>query len=316
MTAPIEIFRAGTHTDVAGRTLTFAVADLIATATAYDPAVHQAPLVVGHPALDAPAYGWVQALAVTDDRLQAVPDQVEPQFAALVRAGRFKKISASFWLPDAPTNPTPGVYALRHVGFLGAAAPAIPGLRAPQFAADEADTITVDFALPSSKEPSSMTDLPVTPTNPTNPADPVADPLAAREAELTRREAALAQAEAALAQAEAARARTEAAAYADRHVQSGQLLPRQQAGLVELLLALPAAPLAFADGTGQTVQIGPRAWLEQLIADLPPRVDYAERTAPDPRARPAPAVLRRAAFEALSPAARKDHLAQGGRITD
>ncbi|OIO04834.1 MAG: hypothetical protein AUJ49_02085, partial [Desulfovibrionaceae bacterium CG1_02_65_16] len=50
---------------------------------------------------------------------------------------RFKKISASFYLPDSPANPAPGVFYLRHVGFLGAAAPAVKGLKPVAFAAGE-----------------------------------------------------------------------------------------------------------------------------------------------------------------------------------
>ncbi|WP_217994839.1 hypothetical protein [Methylogaea oryzae] len=70
-----------------------------ATARAYDPATHEAPIVVGHPAMDAPAYGWVSAVAYADGALSATPDQVDPAFAELVAAGRYKKISASFYAP-------------------------------------------------------------------------------------------------------------------------------------------------------------------------------------------------------------------------
>ena len=51
---------------------------------------------------------------------------------------------ASRLTPDHPANPTPGVNYLRHVGFLGAAAPAVPGLKPVHFAAHEG---TVEFAL-------------------------------------------------------------------------------------------------------------------------------------------------------------------------
>lgn len=142
--APIHIFRPGTHTDVSGKTLSFGEAELEASAKAYDPALHEAPLVVGHPAIDAPAYGWVASLALSQAGLDALPRQVDPAFAELVRAGRFKKISASFYLPDAPANPAPGVYYLRHVGFLGAAAPAVKGLKPVAFAAGE--TGVVEFS--------------------------------------------------------------------------------------------------------------------------------------------------------------------------
>ncbi len=134
---PLQIFRAGTHVSVAGASLSFSEADLAATAAAYDPTKFEAPIVVGHPTLDAPAYGWVRGLAFADGALDAEPHQVDPAFAELVSAGRYKHISASFYAPDSPSNPVPGVYYLRHVGFLGAHPPAVKGLRSPSFGASE-----------------------------------------------------------------------------------------------------------------------------------------------------------------------------------
>jgi hypothetical protein len=145
----LHIFRAGKHLPLAGRALEFAAADLEATARAYDPAKHEAPIVIGHPALNAPAFGWIASLEAEADGLHATPKQVEAAFAAAVEAGRFKKISASFWQPDAADNPTPGVWALRHVGFLGAAVPAVTGLKPVAFAAEAQGVVTVEFAAPS-----------------------------------------------------------------------------------------------------------------------------------------------------------------------
>ena len=80
-----------------------------------------------------------------------------PEFAEMVQAGRFKKRSASFYKPDSPANPVPGVYYLRHLGFLGAQPPAVKGLADPEFAeykfgeavefADSADDV-IEFAEP------------------------------------------------------------------------------------------------------------------------------------------------------------------------
>lgn len=124
-----------------GQTLQFSETDLQASANAYDPKLHEAPLVVGHPSIDAPAYGWIKSLAF-DNGLHATPQQVNPAFAELVNTGAFKKISASFYSPESPANPVPGVYYLRHVGFLGAHAPAIKGLRNPSFADNEQGVLT------------------------------------------------------------------------------------------------------------------------------------------------------------------------------
>ncbi len=143
----IEIFKAGRHTDMNGRTIDFSAGDLIAAAAAYDPALHEAPVVVGHPHTDDPAYGWVAGLSSPDGNLFADLAEVDADFAEMVRAGRFKKISASFYTPESSQNPAPGVYYLRHVGFLGAQPPAIKGLKPVAFAASEEGTIQFGLEL-------------------------------------------------------------------------------------------------------------------------------------------------------------------------
>jgi hypothetical protein len=140
----IHIFRHGTQRPMAGGQIVFSEADLLATAAAYDPAKHEAPIVIGHPKTDDPAYGWISSLTSEGGQLDATPTQVDPAFAELFKAGRYKKISAAFYTPDSPSNPVPGVYYLKHVGFLGATPPAIKGLRQAQFAAN--DTGVVEFA--------------------------------------------------------------------------------------------------------------------------------------------------------------------------
>ena len=137
----LEIFKPGKHTDMSGRSISFSAADLLATAQAYNPDIHEAPLVVGHPKDDDPAYGYAKGLSFADGHLLAEPHQVDTQFAELVNSGRFKHMSASFYLPEAPNNPVPGVYYLRHIGFLGAQAPAVKGLKAASFADNEQGVI-------------------------------------------------------------------------------------------------------------------------------------------------------------------------------
>ncbi|EBD9815346.1 peptidase [Salmonella enterica] len=140
----IHIFRAGTHTDMHGRRINFSDADLNEIAQNYNPALHEAPVVVGHPKTDAPSYAWVRGIKKDRDGLKAEPRDIDPQFAELVKNRRYSKVSASFYCPDSPGNPTPGKYYLRHVGFLGAQPPAIKGLKPVSFAEDEEGV--VEFA--------------------------------------------------------------------------------------------------------------------------------------------------------------------------
>lgn len=140
----IEIFKAGSWTSAEGQTIRFTERDLQRTAAAYDPAKFDAPLVLGHPKTDDPAYGWVKRLSYAAGKLFAEIDDLEPAFSDAVSKKRYKKISASFYAPAHPGNPVPGTYYLRHVGFLGAAAPAVKGLKPVSFA--DAASLTFDFA--------------------------------------------------------------------------------------------------------------------------------------------------------------------------
>jgi hypothetical protein len=142
---PFEIFKSGRHTAMDRTVLEFSEDDVAATAAAYNTSRHEAPIVVGHPALNAPAYGWIESLTHKDGTLIATPAQVDPAFAEMVAAGRFKKVSASFYRPDAASNPHPGVWALRHVGFLGAQPPAVKGLKAVELGSDDDGCVTVAF---------------------------------------------------------------------------------------------------------------------------------------------------------------------------
>src|SRR5687768_3111233 len=130
MASPFEIFAPGKHRDSTGKEITFSEADLAATVAAYDPKLHEAPIVIGHPKDNAPAFGWAKSLSMSaDKRMLAHPHQLDADFVAAKRAGKVKKVSASFYAPDSPNNPKPGVYYLRHIGFLGAQPPAVKGLR-------------------------------------------------------------------------------------------------------------------------------------------------------------------------------------------
>lgn len=130
---PIHFFRAGTHTCSDGRELTFSDADLAAIAEGYQPAIHEAPIVIGHPEHDAPAYGWVERVEARPGGLYAIPREVSPVLAHLVLNGAYNKVSAALYMPETANNPIPGNYYLRHIGFLGALSPVIKGLEPVMF---------------------------------------------------------------------------------------------------------------------------------------------------------------------------------------
>lgn len=145
----IHIFKPGRHVTMAGDVIEFTEADVAATARAYNPQLHEAPMVIGHPKTDAPAHGWVQSLTATERGLFATPRDVEAAFAEQVGQRRYGKVSSKFYSPNSPSNPVPGVWYLRHVGFLGAQPPGVKGLDNPSFADAEDGCVsfqeTVEF---------------------------------------------------------------------------------------------------------------------------------------------------------------------------
>lgn len=132
---PIVIMRTGTFVDVFGTEVTFTERDLAAAADAYNGGTARAPMVVGHPANDLPSYGTIGSLSVgpAGDRLLAHPSTVSSALRELVASNRYRKVSASFWPPTSPRNPAGKAFYLKHLGFLGASAPAVKGLGVVSF---------------------------------------------------------------------------------------------------------------------------------------------------------------------------------------
>lgn len=123
----IPVFKTGRHTDAAGNERDWSEKDLDAIAAKYNPAEHEAPVVIGHPKDSAPAWGWVEGLKRQGEILYAKLKNLVPEFVDMVRQGLFKKRSMSLY-PDL---------SLRHVGFLGAMPPAVKGLPDVNFAQGE-----------------------------------------------------------------------------------------------------------------------------------------------------------------------------------
>jgi hypothetical protein len=124
----VEVLKVGTFRDLHGRDIPVTREDLTELAASYDPARYRAPVVIGHPRIEDCAWGVHERFEVEGDSLFAVEGRVDAQFAAFRDAGRFAERSLSFFLPDHPNNPTPGKKHVKHVGWLGAVPPAVPGL--------------------------------------------------------------------------------------------------------------------------------------------------------------------------------------------
>lgn len=131
-----EVFKIGEHTDSSGNTKNWTEQDLDNIVAKYNEQNdHEAPLVIGHPKSNDPAYGWVDSLKRVGDRLLAKPKQVVKEFADAVKDGLYKKRSISLY-PDG---------TLRHIGFLGAVPPAVKGLKDLAFNDADKNPITIEL---------------------------------------------------------------------------------------------------------------------------------------------------------------------------
>lgn len=133
------IFKAGKHKDSKGNEKEYTPEDLDAIVTKYNnqeqSSFHEAPIVIGHPKSNAPAFGWISKLERIKDLVYAVPTKVANEFEEWVKKGLYQKVSVSLY-PDL---------TLRHVGFLGAQPPAIKGLPAIDFSESE-ELIVIEFS--------------------------------------------------------------------------------------------------------------------------------------------------------------------------
>lgn len=125
----LEIFKSGSHKDTSGTSSNWDAESLDKIVNIYNRRIsedksYQAPVVKGHPQTNDPAFGWVERLARRGNKIVALLKNLDENFIDEVRTGRFKKVSIALY-PDL---------LLRHVGFLGAAAPAVKGLNTAQFA--------------------------------------------------------------------------------------------------------------------------------------------------------------------------------------
>jgi hypothetical protein len=318
-TARIEVFRPGTFQPMEGTALTYTAADLKAVADAYDPATAPAPVVVGHPSTDAPAYAWATGFDydASEGRLYATVGEIDPAFSEAVKAGRYKKVSLSFFRPDHAANPVPGTWYPKHIGFLGGAAPAVSGLRNVQFAsADATVTVSADFgergfedsaslfrsirdfliekfgmddadkALPSYRI-DWLSEAEITPpisqpsfsTNP-NVLPTTKEPVVTQpNPDFAAREADLIAREARLKARERETTEAENAAFAEQLVVDGRLLPASKDKVVSILNALPVdTAVSFSAGEAAVPLANA---LRDLLAAQPKAVSFGALDLPE-----------------------------------
>lgn len=125
----LEVFRAGDY----GARGDWPAERLDAIAADYDPDLHEAPVTLDH-AQTGPALGWVAGVRRSGDRLVARVRAAGRELIDALRRGTFKKRSVELY----PALPETGRPYLKAVSLLGAAAPAVRGLRDPRFSEEGA----------------------------------------------------------------------------------------------------------------------------------------------------------------------------------
>jgi hypothetical protein len=268
----IPVFRTGTHTDSKGRTRTWTEADLDSIAQKYHPAHHEAPAVIGHPEDNAPAWGWVAGLKREGQVLYARLRDLVPEFVEMLRKKMFKKRSISLY-PDL---------TLRHVGFLGAAPPAVKGLEDVKFEeGKEALEIQLTPEGAAFEEESQMT---------LEELKQKLEEAQRRIQELEGKEASFAEAqkhkdeELKTARAQQVALQAEIDRQRIRHrveglVKDGKLAPCfVEMGIVEFMAGLEAVPeIQFSDKEGKPAEKKtPAAWFEAFLDKLPQVVEFKE----------------------------------------
>lgn len=266
-TTRIKIFKLGDHVDMNGRAFRFGEDEARELIASYDAASDPAPLVIGHPETDAPAYGWVERLEVDDGVLFAEVERVDPEFAEMVNAGRYAKPSPSIYLAGNRHNPKPGKLYLKDVGFLGAAAAACKGLGTIRFAgagAGDKDVATFDNPLNPTTKETSMSDK--------DAAAMFAEQAAALKADREKFDAE----RLAFDKARGEALHADHLSFAESLVKTARLSPAGKAIVVGVLdtLAAPAAdaPLKFGEAGDMT----PAAAFKALFDQAKPLVVFGE----------------------------------------
>ena len=130
----IELIPVGTHVDSKGTKVTFTDADFAQAIANTDVSTDAVPIVIGHPKETSPAYGWGKDFKVENGRMYGLFRDVNTDFAEAVEKKSYPNRSISLGRNDK------GLY-IKHVGFLGGAAPAIKGMAEIQFNEDASEQV-------------------------------------------------------------------------------------------------------------------------------------------------------------------------------
>lgn len=295
----MAIFKTGIHTDGAGQKKEWTLDDLTRMVETYDPAEHEAPVVIGHPLTNGPAYGWVKKIGIEGDTLWA-ETEIVPELDDLLQRGIYKKRSISLYEDGR----------LRHIGFLGATPPAIKGLPdiafrqeekaidlqedMNEFTEEKEEPIMTkfwDWLTAKAKEegveiniPPQFSEAEMKATIDAEVAKKVEEATRAKEAEFaearSKLDAEIAAREKAIREAEAATRRTEIVQFCEGLLTKGTLTPAMMQhgmGMVNFLEQIAAIETTIEFGEGDTKEKQtPVDFMRSFLARLPKAIEFRE----------------------------------------
>lgn len=150
----------GTYPLRTGEPISFSEADLRGAAEAYDPKLKKAPIVLGHPSTDSPAFGYVANAEFSEGWLKLDPLYLSDKFAAFAEES-YGGGSVALYKPDSYGNPIKDgkTWYIRHWGW--ANWPVIKGSEPPtvaeafsEFDPQEEGVVVIQFSefSPSEKD--------------------------------------------------------------------------------------------------------------------------------------------------------------------
>ena len=282
----IHIFKAGTHTDMHGKKLPFTPDDLAACVKAYDPSVHEAPLVIGHPRTEDPAWGWVKALSLSGVDLMAEPAQLDPQFAEMAQPPSVKGLKqVSFSEQEEGVVEFADWQAITNASLWGK----LRDFLIARFSLDEAEKVLPEWQLNSLREEAyrdtlsqdaagaQFSETGPGPSSASNEESSMTkEEIEALQEENRRLKQQAADRDARDAQVRQEQLHKDNVAFAEKLVAEGRLAPRASSVVVALLDAVAGGdkPVEFAEGESRT----PLATaFRSLLSDGEPVMNFAEQ---------------------------------------
>ena len=134
----IPFLKPGTYNAVGGKEVTFSEDDLNEIVTATQNRNYQndsIPIVIGHPKIDSPAWGWIKKDAITNTNnilvALAENENLNEDFISWFKKKLYTTVSAKIRKDKS----------IAHIGFLGAQPPAVAGLPAVALSENDEDIL-------------------------------------------------------------------------------------------------------------------------------------------------------------------------------